>query len=214
MWQVDLLIWQYIRMEDDLDSVLTAVGPRLRMLRQQRETTLADLSAETGISVSTLSRLESGQRKPTLELLLLLARAHGVQLDELVEAPPTDDPRVHLRPITRDGITMVPLSRHAGGLQAYKVTISADARDRCTDEPRTHEGYEWLYVLHGRLRLIVGNQDLVLAPGEAAEFDTRVSHWFGSADNQPVEILSLFGPQGERMHLRARPRRPGEARPE
>ena len=62
--------------------------------------TLAALSAATGISVSTLSRLESGQRRPTLELLLPLARAHGVQLDELVGAPPTGDPRVHLRPVT------------------------------------------------------------------------------------------------------------------
>ena len=112
-------------MNDDLDAVLTAVGPRLRALRQQRETTLADLAAETGISVSTLSRLESGQRRPTLELLLPLARAHGVPIDELVGAPPTGDPRVHLRPVTRHGMTMVPLTRHAGGVQAYKLIIPA-----------------------------------------------------------------------------------------
>src|ERR1044071_7450468 len=97
-------------MDDDLDSVLTAVGPRLRALRQQRGTTLAGLSAATGISVSTLSRLESGGRRPTLELLLPLARAHGVPLDELVGAPPTGDPRVYARPIHRFGQTILPLS--------------------------------------------------------------------------------------------------------
>ena len=199
-------------MDDDLDTVLTAVGPRLRALRQRRNTTLADLSAATGISVSTLSRLESGQRRPTLELLLPLARAHGVPIDELVGAPPTGDPRVHLRPVTRRGMTMVPLTRRAGGLQAYKLVIPG-ARQPATPEPRTHEGYEWLYVLNGRLRLVVGEQDLVLAPGEAAEFDTRVPHWFGSADTAPVEVLSLFGPQGERVHLRARPRRRDEGSP-
>lgn len=205
-------IWQSIRVDDQLDAVLTAVGPRLRALRQQRETTLTDLSAETGISVSTLSRLESGQRRPTLELLLPLARSHGVQLDELVDAPLTGDPRVDLRPVTRYGMTMVPLSRHAGGVQAYKLVIPA-ARHPVTPEPQTHEGYEWIYVLSGRLRLVLGAHDVVLAPGEAAEFDTRVPHWFGSAGAEPVEVLSLFGPQGERLHLRARPRRPGEARP-
>ena len=199
-------------MNDDLDAVLTAVGPRLRALRQQRDTTLADLSAATGISVSTLSRLESGQRRPTLELLLPLARAHGVPIDELVGAPPTGDPRVHLRPVTRWGMTMVPLTRRAGGVQAYKVVIPA-ARQPVIPEPRTHGGYEWLYVLSGQLRLVLGDHDLVLSPGEAAEFDTRVPHWFGSADTAPVEILSLFGPQGERLHLRARPRRQGETRP-
>ena len=114
-------------MDDDLDDALAATGSRLRALRRQRETTLAELSAATGISVSTLSRLESGARKPTLELLLPLARAHGVTLDELVGAPPTGDPRIHLRPVTRNGMTMLPLTRRAGGVQAFKIIMHAGA---------------------------------------------------------------------------------------
>ena len=124
-------------MDSDLDQALGAVGPRLRALRRQRATTLADLSAATGISVSTLSRLESGARRPTLELLLPLARAHGVTLDELVGAPPTGDPRVHLRPVTRHGMTMLPLTRRPGGIQAYKLVIPASSRPR-EPEPQTH----------------------------------------------------------------------------
>jgi transcriptional regulator with XRE-family HTH domain len=193
-------------MDDDLDRALAGVGPRLRALRQQRDTTLAQLSATTGISVSTLSRLESGARRPSLEQLLPLARAHGVTLDQLVDAPPTGDPRVHLRPVTRHGMTMLPLTRRAGGIQAYKFVISPGKR-RNEPEPQTHEGYEWLYVLDGRLRVVLGEHDLVLGPGEAAEFDTRVPHWFGAADSQTVEFLSLFGKQGERAHVRARPKR-------
>ncbi|GEM33229.1 hypothetical protein NN3_42360 [Nocardia neocaledoniensis NBRC 108232] len=189
---------------DDLDQALDAVGPRLRTLRKQRQTTLADLAAETGISVSTLSRLESGDRKPTLELLLPLAKAHGVTLDELVDAPQTGDPRIHLRPVTRFGMTMLPLTKRAGGIQAFKMIIAPNTRT--TPEPKVHEGYEWLYVLNGRLRLVLGDNDIVLTPGEAAEFDTHVPHWFGTADDNPVEFLSLFGKQGERAHLRARPK--------
>ena len=155
--------------------------------------------------MSTLSRLESGSRRPTLELLLPLARAHGVTLDELVAAPPTGDPRVHLRPVTRHGMTMLPLTRRAGGIQAYKLVLPAVGA-RGEPDPQTHEGYEWLYVLDGQLRLVLGEHDLVLSPGEAAEFDTRVPHWFGPAGAGPVEVLSLFGTQGERAHLRARPK--------
>ncbi|QBJ97211.1 XRE family transcriptional regulator [Rhodococcus sp. ABRD24] len=188
----------------DMDRILDAVGPRLRALRRQHGTTLAELSADTGISVSTLSRLESGRRKPNLELLLPLARAHGVPLDELVGAPPTGDPRIHLKPISRGGKTIVPLTRRAGGIQAYKHVIPG-AKDRQVPDPRVHEGYEWLYVLNGRLRLVLGDQDLILLPGEAAEFDTRVPHWFGAADADAVEFLGLFGRQGERAHIRARP---------
>lgn len=192
-------------MEQELDEVLDGVGPHLRALRKQRETTLAELSQTTGISVSTLSRLESGARRPTLELLYPLAKAHGVTLDELVDAPPTGDPRVHLRPVTRHGMTYLPLTRRAAGIQAFKLVIPADSHGK-EPRPQTHEGYEWMYVLSGTLRVVLGEHDLVLKPGEAAEFDTRVPHWFGAAENAPVEILSLFGKQGERAHLRARPK--------
>ena len=189
-------------MQSDLDEAITAAGPRLRALRRQHDLTLEELSAQTGISTSTLSRLESGGRRPTLELLLPLARIYGVTLDELVGAPPTGDPRVHLRPVTRGGMTLLPLTRRAGGIQAFKIIMTA----RGEPELKPHEGYEWLYVLNGRLRLVLGEHDLVLGAGEAAEFDTRVPHWFGSADGEAVEFLSLFGRQGERAHLRARPK--------
>ncbi len=195
-------------MSDDraLDGVLDAVGPRLKALRQERGATLAQLSATTGISVSTLSRLESGQRRPTLELLLLLARAHQVPLDELVDAPATGDPRIRPRPIRRHGMTFIPLTRRPGGLRAYKLIVPP-LRPGQEHEPQrqVHEGYEWFYVLSGRLRLLLGEHDMVLTAGEVAEFDTHVPHWFGNAGQEPVELLSIFGPQGERLHVRARP---------
>lgn len=186
------------------DDVLHAVGSRLRDLRRQRGGTLSELSASTGISVSTLSRLESGQRRPTLELLLPLARAHQVSLDELVGAPPTGDPRVQMRPVRRFGATIIPLTRRPGGLQTYKMVMPPGWPGR-DPEPRVHEGYEWLYVLSGRLRLVLGEQDVVLGPGEVVEFDTRVPHCFANPGPEPAEVLSIFGPQGERLHLRTRP---------
>jgi len=184
----------------DDDGVLRAVGPRLRQLRLEREATLTDLAEETGISVSTLSRLESGQRKPTLELLLPLARAHRVALDELVDAPETGDPRVRSKPTVRHGRTFISLTRRPGGLQSFKMVMPVDH-----DEPslKTHEGYEWLYVLSGKVRLVLGSRDLVLGPGEVVEFDTRTPHWIGNPGPTPAELLAIFGPQGERMHVRS-----------
>ena len=194
-------------MDDSTDRTLDAVGPRLKQLRQRRDITLSDLADETGISISTLSRLEAGLRRPTLEQLLPLARAHGVTLDELVDAPETGDPRINLRPIpTSDGRTILPLSRRPGGIQAYKF-ILPPGRDDAEPELRTHEGYDWAFVLNGRLRLVLGEHDLVLEPGEAAEFDTRTPHWFGATSSGPVEFLSLVGKQGERAHVRAAPKR-------
>ncbi|WP_107402016.1 helix-turn-helix domain-containing protein [Streptomyces oceani] len=192
-------------------EALTGIGPRLKRVRAERGVTLTALAEVTGISKSTLSRLESGQRRASLELLLPLAHAHQVSLDELVGAPEVGDPRVRLTPQQVHGGTVLPLTRQPGPLQAYKMVIPAS---RNVPDPRGHEGYEWLYVLAGRLRLVLAEHDLVLGSGEAAEFDTRTPHWFGSTGEAPVELLSLFGRQGERMHVRAKPRRRTAAEPE
>ena len=192
-------------MTDSLDRTLDAVGPRLKQLRARRDITLTDLAGETGISASTLSRLEGGLRRPTLEQLLPLARVYGVTLDELVDAPPTGDPRINLKPIAGDnGSVILPLTRRPGGIQAYKLVRPAGDED-LEPELRTHEGYDWVYVLNGTLRLVLGEHDLRLEPGEAAEFDCRTPHWFGATSGGPVEYLSLIGKQGERAHLRAAP---------
>ncbi|MEV4094211.1 helix-turn-helix domain-containing protein [Streptosporangium saharense] len=188
--------------QSPIAATLARVGPRLRKIRAQRGVTLAALSEATGISKSTLSRLEAGQRRPSLELLLPIAQAHQVPLDELVGAPEVGDPRVRCRPRVRNGRTVIPLTTQPGPLQAWKSIIPGEQN---RPEPCTHEGYEWLYVLSGRLRLIVADHDLVMGPGEAAEFDTRLPHWFGPADGSSVEVLNLFGRQGERMHIRAKP---------
>ena len=186
------------------DGVLENVGPRLRALRTERGSTLGEIAEATGISVSTLSRLESGGRRPTLELLLPLARVYGVALDDLVDTPAPADPRVHGRPIKNDGTTIIPLSRQSGGPQAFKMEFPPRWRVGDTDQ-KVHDGYEWLYVLSGRIRLLLGPRDFVLGPGEVVEFDTRVPHALSNPFPEPAEGLVLFGPQGERMHVRAKP---------
>ncbi|WP_227981566.1 helix-turn-helix domain-containing protein [Nocardia spumae] len=189
-------------MDPETGDVLDAVGPRLRALRRARGITLADVATLTGVSESTLSRLESGQRRATLELLLPLARTYDVPLDDLVGAPRTGDPRIHLKPIRRAGMVFVPLSRRPGGVQAFKMLIPARP-EPLEPTPQIHDGFEWLYVLNGHLRLVLGDRDLTLPPGEAAEFDTSTPHWLGSADGGAVELLILFGLHGVRAHVRA-----------
>lgn len=164
----------------------------LRALRKRQGATLEQLAETTG------------QRRPTLELLLPLARAHRVPLDELVGAPATGDPRIHPRPITRHGWTWLPLTRNPGGLNVFKVILPPAATPPAHLDQRSHEGYEWLYVISGRLHLALGDHDFTLESGEAAEFDTRVAHAAANAAPTPTELLIIFGPQGERVHLRAR----------
>jgi transcriptional regulator with XRE-family HTH domain len=188
-------------MDAELAEILDGIGPRLRALRRDRGLTLEALAEDTGISLSTLSRLESGIRRPTLDLLIPLARAHRVALDQLVAAPATGDPRVHLEPRRRErGSVLVPLTQYPGRVQVFKQVLAHR-------EPKlvTHAGYEWLYVLAGELRLILGEREFTVRPGEVAEFDTSEPHWFGPVGADAVEILHLFGPHGDQAVIRTGP---------
>jgi transcriptional regulator with XRE-family HTH domain len=186
----------------DIAAALDQVGARLKRLRTQRRMTLTGVATATGISKSTMSRLETGQRRPTLELLLALSHAYRVPLDDLVAAPAQGDPRLHFKPGHVKGRTVIPLTQQPDGMQAWKIVIPTS---KVTPEPRAHDGYEWIYVLSGHMRFVLGDQDWVLGPGEVASFDTKVPHWFGSTGDEPAEILSIFGRPGERMTVRTTP---------
>jgi transcriptional regulator with XRE-family HTH domain len=174
---------------------------RLRELRTERGLTLEAVASRAAIDVSTLSRLESGKRRLALDHLPALAAALGVTADDLLAPRPKPDPRVRRAPQHFQGITMWPLTRHgpAGGLHAFKLRIGAE-RTLPPDPLPVHEGHDWVYVLAGRMRLLLGEADLVIEAGEAVEFSTWTPHWFGAIDGA-VEALAIFGPQGERVHL-------------
>jgi transcriptional regulator with XRE-family HTH domain len=183
------------------DGVDATVRRRLRELRTQQGLTLEHVAGRSNIDVSTLSRLESGKRRLALDHLPRLAAALSVTTDDLLRSPEADDPRVKGASHTHHGVTYWPLTRHgpAGGLHAFKIRVSARRRTPPADLP-VHDGHEWMYVLSGRLRLLLGERDFTIKSGEAVEFSTWTPHWFGAVDG-PVEAIALFGPHGERLHL-------------
>lgn len=187
------------------DDSLSLIGPRLKNWREKRSMTLAELSRATRISSSTLSRLEAGKRAPNLELVVPIARALRLDLDDIVprQAP---DPRVARTKKRAGDIWYESLSPETSAVQTYKMTFPAKPASVATvPDPKVHDGQEWLYVVSGRLRLVLGEQDVTLGPGEAAEFDTRIPHWMSGVATAPTEVLSIFSKDGKRIHLRARP---------
>lgn len=185
----------------DDESLDARVRRRLHGARVEAGLTLQQVSERAHMDVSTLSRLEAGKRRLALDHIPALAAALGISTDDLLGAGPRQDPRVHTTPRTHDGLTMWPLTRggQAGGPHAYKIRISARRRNP-PDVLPVHEGNDWIYVLDGRMRLLLGEQDLVINPGEAVEFSTWTPHWFGAVDGA-VELIAILGPQGERIHL-------------
>ncbi|MFJ6669251.1 helix-turn-helix domain-containing protein [Streptomyces sp. NPDC091383] len=190
---------------DDVDGTLAAMGSRLRAAREHYGATLAGVSCATGLSTSTLSRIETGRRKPTLEVLLHLSKEYGVSLDELAGTAPGAgaEPRAAAPLSFGDDKAVLPLTRYVGGLHAHKHVLPALDKPPARPRQVSHDGHEWLCVLYGRLWLALGDEDLVLTPGDVAEFDTRTPHGVANAGpGAPVEYLIMFGPQGERLRPR------------
>ncbi len=180
-----------------MSEVVARIGPRLRAARTEQGLTLEALAERAGLSVSTLSRLESGKRQANLELLIPLTRQLGIRLDDLV-IEQTPDPRIRRETIRRAGLVIVPLAPEHAPISTYKITYPARA---ALPRTRSHDGYEWLYVLHGRLRLRLGERELTLTRGEAAEFDTRTPHAMSAAGGRPAEVISIFNASGARFHI-------------
>lgn len=183
----------------NVSATLDQLGPRIKQLRVENDLTLEEVAQRSGQSISTLSRLENGQRKPTLELLLPLCEIFGVSMDELISPAPPVDPRISFPPrTTRDGKTIWPLTPHSSAVQAWKIQLPFATR---RPQLITHHGREWFYTLQGTVRLILAEQDLLITEGQAVEFDTKIPHWFGAASPEKTLVLSIFSREGERMHL-------------
>ena len=182
-------------------QLLPEIGSRLRVLRQAAGLTLHQVSALTGIGASTLSRLEAGQRQPSLDLLVPLAAVYRTPLEELVAVVGhAGEPPVVHSPQRRRGIAAQRLSHHTGGIQVYRLVLPPHE----TPDQRRHEGYAWLCVLAGQVQLVLAEARFTLDPGDAAELDTRTPHWFGAAGEAPAEVLYLAGGDGLRVRLQAR----------
>lgn len=182
--------------EDRVGRVLSGLGPRVRRMRRERGMTLERLAASASTSAAHLSRLESGERRPSLDGVLRLALGLGVPFSELFEEPDEPGPGTVVRggeaPVYEGvGFSLQPLVPEAGpeGISAVKVVYPAD---RAVDhELHEHEGQEWLYMLRGRLRLTLGAERTVLEPGDAAFFDARLPHNFDVLSEEDAEVLMV-----------------------
>ncbi|MFF3749236.1 helix-turn-helix domain-containing protein [Streptomyces sp. NPDC002018] len=175
---------------DELPEGFPDVAPRLRELRRGRRLTLETVARRAGLSPAHLSRLETGQRQPSLPMLLSLARIYGTTVSDLLgEVPPERDPIVRAgraEPVEAGGWTYHQAGSSGRAMQPLRVRVPYGAQG---DLVRVHAGEEWLYVLEGRLRLGLGDTTHVLGPGDSAHFDSLTPHRIAAAGPEGTELL-------------------------
>lgn len=181
----------------DFGDMEQVVRTRLRALRTAAGLSLGDLAARTSLSSSTISRIETGKRAVSLDVLVPLAAALHADLNALLETDSDGDVVIRPTPSSCHGCTTWVLSRPASSTVALKMRLEPV---RQTVRQQVHPGHDWLFVLHGRIRLLLGTREILVEAGEAAEFATMTPHAI-TAVNSPAELLMIFDHAGEAAHV-------------
>ena len=179
------------------NEIEQVVRTRLRSLCTALGLSLDELAARTNLSPSTISRVETGKRTISLDILVPLARALQVDLDALLDVRSDDDVVIHPVPSSSGGHTTWMLSRPTGNTNAMKMRIEPSQQPV---EQRVHPGHDWFFVLEGRVRLSLGSREIIVEAGEAAEFATMTPHACTAIDG-PAELIMIFDGDGQRAHV-------------
>jgi len=179
------------------NQIEEVVRTRLRSLRNTLGLSLDELAARTNLSASTISRIETGKRTISLDVLVPLATALQVDLDALLDVRSDDDVVIRPAPSSAGGRTTWMLSRPTGSTLAVKMRLEPT---RKAPEPRIHPGHDWFFVMEGRVRLSLGEREIIVETGEAAEFGTMTPHAFSAIDG-PAELIGIFDRDGHRAHV-------------
>jgi len=179
------------------NEIERVVRTRLRSLRTTLGLSLDELAARTNLSPSTISRIETGKRTISLDVLLPLAKALQVDLDALLDVRSDDDVVIRPAPNGSGERTTWLLSRPTGTTFAVKMRLEPTSRPM---EQRVHPGHDWFFVVEGRVRLMLGEREITVESGEAAEFATMTPHAFTAVDG-PAELIMIFDRDGQRAHI-------------
>jgi transcriptional regulator with XRE-family HTH domain len=179
------------------NEIEEVVRTRLRSLRNTLGLSLDELAARTNLSPSTISRVETGKRTISLDILLPLAAALQVDLDVLLDVRSDDDVVIRPAPNRSGGRTTWMLSRPTGSTLAVKMRLEPTRR---APQPRVHHGHDWFFVIEGRVRLSLGEREIIVETGEAAEFATMTPHALAAIDG-PAELIAIFDRDGHRVHV-------------
>jgi len=182
---------------DEPAAIEDMVRSRLRSLRTAQGLSLDEVAARANLSPSTLSRVETGKRSISLDVLVPLAGALGVGLDALLDVRDDDDVVIRPEPASHSGRTTWLLSRPTGNTLAIKMRLEP------TEQPprqKVHPGHDWFFVIEGRVRLLLGEREIMVEAGQAAEFATMTPHAIQAVDG-PAELIMIFDRDGHRAHV-------------
>lgn len=175
-------------------STLAAIGLRIRARRQTRRMTLQTLAAKTGLSPSMLSLVERGRVSPSIGSLVVIASALGVTMSDLIVAEPTPDEQLVVRATDQHAVETAKhvVRRLLREDSARGVSVAVNEYAPHTgnaEKPVAHDGFEYGYILEGRLTVEVDGASYQLEPGDLIAYNSRRLHRFWNHGKTKVRTL-------------------------
>lgn len=185
------------------------VGERVKQVRDAAGLTLQELAERTGYSSALLNQVENHLVSPPLGALGKIAHALGVKIGDLwgeVGGEPyaivrKDDRRQVSRFASKEGVAYgytyesLGFGKKGRRMEPFLITLEPPTvQDR---KPSVHEGEEFLFVLSGRMEVLLGGHSDVLEPGDSILYDAALPHRVSCHGGEPAQVLAvIWTPEG------------------
>jgi transcriptional regulator with XRE-family HTH domain len=170
------------------------LGKRIQKQRRGKKLTLKHLANETGLSARYISQVEKGEVIPPVAVILQLSRALEIDSslllrEEKKQADKTSASDYDKRTADYSYQTLTPEARHKH-LKAFKVFV--DPKSDHKGVSYQHLGEEFVYVLQGKVEVMVGENRNLLAPGQSLHFNSSIVHKLRNISTETAELLVVL----------------------
>lgn len=177
-------------------DALIPVGKKIKKVRVEKDISLERMANETGYSIDYIKKIEAGKKIPPVGTLLQIARA--LKIDSgffLKEQEDKLNDRIQAFTKRTDNYAYTTLTPGAENkhLKAFRVTI--DAKQDHKGVGYQHEGEEFVYVISGRIEVVVGEHINTLDEGESLQFNSAIRHKLKNIGEKEARLLVvIYGP--------------------
>lgn len=158
------------------------IGQRLRNLRELYGLSLRDMAERTELSAAYLSQMENGKALPSLKVLQKLGDSFGKSIAYFFEADQSEEP-VLLFPreeqtelTSQGGLRHIRILTPGVQLEINPVEVRLEPGNIAEAEPSTHDGWEYVYVVEGQMRLHLGERTVDVRKGDGIAFKCSIPH--------------------------------------
>ncbi|ADR18717.1 MULTISPECIES: helix-turn-helix domain-containing protein [Calditerrivibrio] len=175
------------------------IGERIKRLRHMRNLTLQDVANFTGFSKALISQIENNVVTPPITTLAKIAKVLNVKMVYFFEDDldfkeyylvKKNDRKIAYREGAKHGYIYEELAHIKNNdiFESFVVTIRSEPREK---KLFSHEGYEFMYILEGGIRMYLNNDVVTLEEGDSISFSSKIPHYAETLGDKDAKILSI-----------------------